>query len=334
MTRDSAARSVEPTGLTGYLAADGFVDELLHEVGPAAEVRGRLVFVEGPPKPAAWAANIWYDPLRIRIVSIGEGAKALRALQRNWVLWSTDHHRRASLIQAKLPVVSAKPLVFPAPAPTAPLGSWTLVAPDMIIAAPRCSSPFPHGEARFVEDRTGPPNRAYLKLWEALTLAGRHPRAGERCLDLGASPGGWSWVLARLGARVISVDKAPLDPAVAALPNVEPIRASAFALRPTDIGPVDWLFCDVICYPDRLYRLVIEWLETGLCRNFVCTVKFQGATDFTAQARFAGIPGSRLLHLHHNKHELTWMLLERQQDGRTVAPAAPGGRVDLLASRA
>jgi 23S rRNA (cytidine2498-2'-O)-methyltransferase len=24
---------------------------------------------------------------------------------------------------------------------------------------------------------------------------------------------------------------------------------------------------------------------------------------------FAAIPGSRLLHLHHNKHELTWVKL-------------------------
>ena len=299
----------EPSGLTGYLAAEGFLDDLLHEVGPPLEVHDRLVLVEGPAKPAAWAANVWFAPLRIPIASIGEGAKALRAIQRNWVLLSTGHHRRATLIEAKLPVVRARPLAFPAPAPTSPLGSWTLLDEHTILAAPRCSSPFPHGEARFVEDKSGPPNRAYLKLWEALTSAGRLPQPGERCLDLGSSPGGWTWVLAGLGAQVVSVDKAPLDPAVAGLPNVEFRQASAFALTPADVGPVDWLFSDVICYPDRLYRLVTDWLDSGLCRNFVCTVKFQGATDFDAQARFAAIPGARLLHLHHNKHELTWMRL-------------------------
>jgi len=26
-------------------------------------------------------------------------------------------------------------------------------------------------------------------------------------------------------------------------------------------------------------------------------------------AEFAAIPGSRLVHLHHNKHELTWINL-------------------------
>jgi 23S rRNA (cytidine2498-2'-O)-methyltransferase len=43
--------------------------------------------------------------------------------------------------------------------------------------------------------------------------------------------------------------------------------------------------------------------------RYPCTVKFQGATDFDAMQAFAAIPGSRLLHLHNNKHELTWVRL-------------------------
>jgi 23S rRNA (cytidine2498-2'-O)-methyltransferase len=65
----------------------------------------------------------------------------------------------------------------------------------------------------------------------------------------------------------------------------------------------------VICYPRRLLALVERWLDSGLARNFVCTLKFQGATDHATARRFAAIPGSRLLHLHHNKHELTWVKL-------------------------
>jgi 23S rRNA (cytidine2498-2'-O)-methyltransferase len=38
----------------------------------------------------------------------------------------------------------------------------------------------------------------------------------------------------------------------------------------------------------------------------VCTLKFQGATDHAVQAAFAALPG-KLVHLHHNKHELTWI---------------------------
>jgi 23S rRNA (cytidine2498-2'-O)-methyltransferase len=298
---------MQPLGLTGYLAPEGFEAELAAELGEVATACGRLLFAPGPARPVAWAENVWFEPVEIEIASIADGARRLRDVQRNWALYSARLHRRAGLIAERLPHVSAKPLVFPSPAPTAPLGSWTLVDEQTIIAAARCASPFPNGEVRFAEDKTGPPSRAYLKLWEALTLIGAHPTAGETVVDLGASPGGWTWALARLGCRVIAVDKVPLEERIAAMPGVEVRRDSAFALKPADIGRVDWLFSDVVCYPDRLLRLVRSWLESGLARRVVCTVKFQGKTDHDAARAFAAVPGSRLLHLHHNKHELTWI---------------------------
>jgi 23S rRNA (cytidine2498-2'-O)-methyltransferase len=293
---------------TGYLAPEGFLEELRAELGEVSASYGRLLISPGAPKPAAWIANLWLDPVEIPIASIGDAAKRLRAIQRNWALYPHVQHRRAALIEAKLPKVSAKPLVFPAPAPEAPLGSWTLIDPGTMLASARCTSPFPNGEPSFVEDRQAPPSRAYLKLWEALTVLGTHPKPGELCLDLGSSPGGWTWVLATLGARVISVDKAPLDPRVATMPGVEALRESAFALDPRAIGPIDWLLSDVVCYPARLLRLVERWLDAGTCGRFLCTIKFQGVTDHEIARRFAQIPGSRLVHLNHNKHELTWMM--------------------------
>lgn len=295
-------------GITAYLAPEGYVDELRVELGEAAtETYGRLVLAAGPPLPVAWVANVWREPQRLAIASIGDAVRQLRGIQRNWALYSHAHHRRAALIAEQLPKVSAKPLVFGTPAPAAPLGSWTLLDPGTLLAAPHCTSPFPNGEVSFVEDREEPPSRAYLKLWELFTILGEQPRPGERCLDLGSSPGGWTWVLQRLGAHVISVDKAPLDPRIAALPLVEVRRESAFSLEPKSIGGIDWLFSDVICYPARLLALVERWLAAGTCRRFVCTLKFRGQTDHETARRFAAIPGSRLMHLHNNKHELTWI---------------------------
>ncbi|HET6221277.1 MAG TPA: SAM-dependent methyltransferase [Dongiaceae bacterium] len=303
--------TAEAIGATGYLAPAGFEAALAEELAdaPVIATHGRLFLVAGAPSAIAWAANIWHDPVRMEIGSIADGAKALRAIQRNWAAYEFHLHRRTSLIQAKLPHVSAKPLAFPSPAPTAPLGSWTLIDEQTILAAARCASPFANGEPAFIEDKQAPPNRAYLKLWEALTLLGRRPQAGERCLDLGSSPGGWSWVLQSLGAEVVSVDKAPLAPAIARLPRIDFRQMSAFALEPAATGPVDWLFSDIVCYPARLLQLVERWLAADLVRNFVCTLKFQGATDHATARRFAAIPGSRLMHLHHNKHELTWARL-------------------------
>jgi 23S rRNA (cytidine2498-2'-O)-methyltransferase len=298
-----------PYGQTIYVPADGFLPQLLVELGEGASVVGDLVAAPGPARPAAWARNVWHAPELHPIASIGDAARRLRAIQRSWHLHPIGHFRRAELIREKLPPVSARPLVFPDPPPAAPLGSWTLLDPGTMLAAARCDSPVPDGEWRFVEDRDAPPSRAYLKLWEALTRVGRHPGPGERCIDLGASPGGWTWVLQGLGARVTAVDKAPLAPAVAALPGVDWIGASAFGLDPRQQEPVDWLFSDVICYPARLLALVRRWMDAGRARNFVCTLKFQGETDHATAAAFAAIPGSRLMHLSQNKHELTWSLL-------------------------
>ena len=247
-----------------------------------------------------------FEPVQLAIRSIGDAAAQLRAIQRNWALYPIGLHRRAALIEERLPKVSAKPLHFPDAPPTSSLGSWTLIDPETVLASAQCASPFPNGAARFVEDRTGPPNRAYLKLWEALTRLGEHPGPGDRCLDLGASPGGWTWVLATLGADVVSVDKAPLAPNIAAMANVRTFNASAFALAPKDMGAVDWLFSDVICYPERLYRLINGWIEASACRRIVATIKFQGATDVVQERRFKQIPGATVVHLHHNKHELTF----------------------------
>ena len=108
-----------------------------------------------------------------------------------------------------------------------------------------------------------------------------------------------AWGLARAGCRVTVLDEG--DNAV---------RASRgnFALAPESVGAVDWLFSDIVCYPARLLRLVETWRASGLVRNFVCTIKFQGETDHDAAAAFAAIPGAKVVHLHHNKHELTFLL--------------------------
>jgi len=296
----------------GYVAAAGYEATLRAELTragtPPRNAHGRLLLCD-PPAPwrPAWAQNIWYDPEDWPVPSIKAAVRTLKGIQRNWALLPGDGpYRRAALIDAQLPPVKARPLHFPESPPSAPLGGWTLATPARMVAAARTESPFPHGEPRFVEDRAGPPNRAYLKLWEALTVLGDRPGPGSRCLDLGAAPGGWTWVLAQLGAEVDAVDKAPLAPAVAALPGVRVRRDSAFALSPEAVGPVDWLVCDVVCYPQRLQGLLRRWRDSGRAARMICTIKFQGATDFAALEAIRQELGGTLRHLHHNKHEVTW----------------------------
>jgi len=292
---------------TAYLAAEGFeaplAEELTRRGAAVSAWHGRLALSPDAPVAVAWALDVWTEPREIEAPSVKAAADALRAMQRNWAAYPVDFHRRMALIGDRLPPVKARLLVFPEPAPAGHLGGWTLLAPDQLLASPTKTSPFVNGECRFVEDRSGPPSRAYLKLWEACVRFGAWPAVGEGCLDLGASPGGWTWALARLGAAVTAVDKAPLDPAVAAMPGVTVRQESAFALAPE---PADWLFSDVVAYPDRLLALVQRWIEAKVVRRIVCTIKFQGPTDHAAAEAFAAIPGGQVAHLFHNKHELTF----------------------------
>lgn len=303
--------------LTAYIAPRGFEHELAAELArkrqSVLERRGRLFLCKDAPASLAWAQNVWLEPRFLSVRSIKDAACQLKNLQRNWALHESacreGTRRRAVLIEKALPHVSRKPLIFGAPLPDAPLGAWTMWETDRILASPSCISRFADGEVLFEENKKDPPNRAYLKLWEVFTLLPQRPGPGERCLDMGACPGGWTWVLASLGARVLSVDKAPLEPAIAQNPLVTYLAGSAFALNPETTGVFDWLCCDVICYPERLLKTIQRWIKSGKVRNFVCTLKFQGETDHESAEAFAAIPGSRLMHLSCNKHELTWVLL-------------------------
>ncbi len=298
---------------SAYLAAEGFEAELAEELRLSGRTvsawHGRLALSPDPPAHAAWSLDTWTDPREIAAPSVKAASDALRAMQRNWAGYAALHHRRSALVAERLPPVKARPLRFPDPAPTAHLGAWTLLDADRLLASPTKTSPFVNGEVAFEEDRNGPPSRAYLKLWEALTRLGRYPAPGERCLDLGASPGGWTWVLAKLGAQVVAVDKAPLEPRIAAMPGVAMRAESAFGLDPAKEPPAEWLFSDVICYPARLLGLVRRWIEAGRVRHLVCTIKFQGGTDHALAAEFAAIPGAVVFHGSHNKHELTFARL-------------------------
>lgn len=310
--------------MTVYVAPLGFEKELVNELtrnhlaGTGSAIRfvqSRLVVTEGPRQDVAWAQNVWLDPREIQIESIGDAAKKLRELKPLWSLHSNSHHRRASLVQAKLPKVRDVQLTFLGPLPDRELGSWTMLAPDRILASPSCTSRFPDGDVRFIEDKTSAPSRAYLKLWELFTVDGIRPKPGDRCLDLGSCPGGWTWVLAKMGCDVVSVDKAPLDPRVAKLENVRQLNRDAFKLKPDDVGTVDWLFSDIICYPADLLALVTRFRDSGLVKNFVCTIKYKGETDFESTQAFAQWPGAKIRHLAHNKHEVTWWFLGSDRAG-------------------
>jgi 23S rRNA (cytidine2498-2'-O)-methyltransferase len=299
--------------MKAYLAAEGFERELAEELGWRGlkfREHGRL-FISDDDSSAemAWAQNTWLHLSEISFESIGDAARKLRELGPLWSLHSVTHHRRASLIQEKLPKLRSRELEFLAELPKAPLGSWTLLSENLLLASPNCSSPLPNGEVHFKEDKISPPSRAYLKLWELFTVYGVRPQPGERCIDLGAAPGGWTWVLAKLGCRVTAVDRSELAPEVVGMPGVTFVKGNAFTAKPEDFDTkIDWMFSDVICFPEQIEELIGKWMASGSCRNLVCTIKFKGNTNHEVSRRLQTLPGARMKHLFSNKHEMTWWL--------------------------
>lgn len=297
------------TFLEGYVyqAIDEFSDHLERELGTWKHQWGPFYYVPGERKQVFWTRNIWKKPFIATFTSISEAAQLLRSIQRNWALTPFTQFRRAELINSKLPYISSKPKNFPFSIPDAPMGGWTLLDVNSLLASAECESPFPGGIIDFEENKYDPPSRAYLKLQEAFTRTGRLPGAGSRVLDAGACPGGWTWVLAEAGADIIAVDRSPLDERLMNRSNVRFIQHDAFTLKPEDIGPLDWFCSDVICYPPKLLDWIQRWLDSGLVKNFICTIKMQGDPDFESTRAFAEIPGSSVVHLHYNKHELCWI---------------------------
>lgn len=107
-------------------------------------------------------------------------------------------------------------------------------------------SPWSSGRCRIPRDPDSV-SRAEAKLleaWEAFGLEG-HSFGTRRALDLGAAPGGWSRVLAKLGFRVGAVDPAELDSRVLALPTVTHHRGTAGQFLSQERGQLDLLASDM-----------------------------------------------------------------------------------------
>lgn len=294
--------------LTIYISKPEYIDELCSEIGNVSSIVGNLVFSPLKKTDICFALDIWFDPQVVTFQSISEAAAILRKANKFWFLNPIENVRRSRLIESELRKLPALERDFPIENELPEMGCFSLLDKNTLVYSAKRWKKWPMGNCYFIEDKKNPPNRAYLKLWEALTLLKCLPQPGETVLDLGASPGGWTYVMQSLGTHVTAVDKAALDPSISRLPNVTCLKQSAFALNPKEYPKkVDWLLSDVACYPDRLYDLVLKWIDSGMAKNMICTIKLQGKTDLAIIEKFKQIPNSRTLHLFHNKHEATFV---------------------------
>lgn len=168
-------------------------------------------------------------------------------------------------------------------------------------------SPHLAGFIEIPDDKT-PPSRAHKKLREAIAVFDLNPRKGESAVDLGASPGGWTAVLAQRRCRVIAVDRSPLDATLMKDRGVTFEQGNAFSWTPK--APVDWLVCDVIATPEKSIALIDRWVSAKWCRFFCVTIKFKGEPETDALAKVRNLLREKAIwydgrQLTHNKNEVT-----------------------------
>ena len=138
------------------------------------------------------------------------------------------------------------------------------------------SAPWPLGIPR-LRTHADAPSRSALKLEEAfMTLLSERERnarirPGMRAVDLGAAPGGWTWVLTRQHMHVLSIDNGPLRQHVLDTGLVEHLRADGFHWHPEQ--PLDWMVCDMVEQPRRVAERMATWFREGWCRHAIFNLK-------------------------------------------------------------
>ena len=191
-----------------------------------------------------------------------------------------------------------------------PEGLWHSTAPMSAL-----SSRQPNGALRMKDDPQAP-SRSYLKVEEAFFRMNEWPQPGQRVVDLGAAPGGWTLAFAKRGGQVIAVDNGALK-----LPSpgpgwgsVEHVQADGmtFAL-PAGQPPVDWLVADMLIPPVRVINLLRHWLQARAMKRLVVNMKLPEGAPLPAvrslQALLNSEPCFRghVHHLYHDREEVTVM---------------------------
>jgi 23S rRNA (cytidine2498-2'-O)-methyltransferase len=292
---------------TVYVAQPEFISELCTELGEVADIKENLVVSTLIKPEVCFAQDIWFNVQKFTFSSISQAVKFLRTQGKFWYLHPVSHIRRSRLIEEQLRKMPELYSKFPLEEKLPVIGVFSLLDKNTMIFSAQRQKKWPDGKCFFIEDKVNPPNRAYLKLWEALTLLKKYPQANDSALDLGASPGGWTYVMQSFNMKVTAVDKAPLAEHIMKLPGVNFLQQSAFALDPFKLETTyDWVLSDIACYPHRARDLILKWLDSGKAKQLIFTIKLQGETDLQILQSLKEIPNSRVMHLFYNKHEATF----------------------------
>lgn len=165
------------------------------------------------------------------------------------------------------------------------------------------------------------PSRSTLKLEEAfLTFIPESERetrltSGLKAVDLGASPGGWTYQLVRRGMIVSAVDNGPMDEKLMDSGQVRHYQEDGFKFTPSRRN-IHWLVCDMIEKPNKVANLMAWWLIEEYCQEAIFNLKLPMKKRYdVAKECFAEIDDMlkehgvkyklQAKHLYHDREEIT-----------------------------
>lgn len=166
-----------------------------------------------------------------------------------------------------------------------------------------------------VPDVDSPENmvsRTYLKMAESLLWSELPIRAGDRCVEIGSSPGGSCQALLERGCVVTGIDPAELDPILLAHPRFTHIRSRANRVDRRVFQDSRWLAADANIAPiDTLDTVEAIVTQPNVCiEGLLLTLKLTDpalATElplFHKQIRSWGYRRVRARQLAFNRQEV------------------------------
>jgi 23S rRNA (cytidine2498-2'-O)-methyltransferase len=160
------------------------------------------------------------------------------------------------------------------------VAGWHVHGPDRHVG--------PCGRIDVPPEPAGVPSRAWRKVMESLAWSRADLEPGDLVLEIGAAPGGSTLAFLGRGVRVVALDVNPLDPAIAARPEVTWIRRPAGAVAWEEIPrDVAWIACDANIAPARALSAVGRFVPAfrSTLRGLLLTLKLNDDATVTALPR-------------------------------------------------
>jgi 23S rRNA (cytidine2498-2'-O)-methyltransferase len=165
-------------------------------------------------------------------------------------------------------------------------------------------------------------SRAYLKIVEALEWSELQIKPGDRCVEIGSSPGGSCLALLERGLLVTGIDPAEMDAEVLAHPNFTHIRAIAKNVKRGIFRECRWLVMDANVAPNYTLDTLDGVLGQGGARpeGLMLTLKL---TDPALAEKLPAI-AERIRRYGYRRVRMRQLAYNRQEVC-AVADQAPNG---------